>query len=92
MSQNKKLCAICLGLSLGIIWSVSLLLIGILSISDHGVAFVHSIGKFYIGYSPTWLGSLIGAAWGFLDAFIGGLVLAWLYNYFVKHCKICSID
>ena len=36
--------------------------------------------RVYIGYSFTPLGSIIGAAWGFVDWGIAGAVFAWLYN------------
>ena len=38
------------------------------------------IGRVYLGYSVTPLGSLIGLVWAFADWFIGGVVFAWLYN------------
>ena len=36
--------------------------------------------RMYIGYSFTPLGSVIGAAWGFVDWGIAGAIFAWLYN------------
>ena len=36
--------------------------------------------RIYIGYSFTPLGSVIGAAWGFFDWGIAGVIFAWLYN------------
>ena len=36
--------------------------------------------RVYIGYSFTPLGSVIGAAWGFVDWGIAGAIFAWLYN------------
>ena len=36
--------------------------------------------RVYIGYSFTPLGSVIGAAWGFVDWGIAGVIFAWLYN------------
>ena len=38
------------------------------------------IGQLYRGYRITPMGSLFGLVWGFCDAFIGGVVFAWLYN------------
>jgi len=35
--------------------------------------------RIYIGYSFTPLGSFIGAAWGFFDWGIAGVIFAWLY-------------
>ena len=36
--------------------------------------------RIYIGYSFTPTGSVIGAAWGFVDWGIAGAIFAWLYN------------
>jgi len=42
------------------------------------------ISSLYIGYAATLLGSIIGAIWAFVDGFIGGVIVAWLYNAFQK--------
>jgi hypothetical protein len=38
------------------------------------------LGRVYRGYNLTFTGSLIGAAWAFIDGLIGGGLFAWLYN------------
>jgi len=74
-----------LGLSLGIIWGLCAFLLGILSMAfNWGTKFVELFSSMYIGYDSTISGSLIGAAWGFVDAGIGGVLIAWLYNKFAK--------
>ena len=40
--------------------------------------------RIYIGYSFTPMGSVIGAAWGFVDWGIAGAIFAWLYNKIKK--------
>lgn len=40
------------------------------------------IGRIYIGYSITPIGSVMGLLWGFFDGLIGGGIFAWLYNLF----------
>lgn len=40
-------------------------------------------GQFFIGYRVTFLGSLIGFAYGFGSGFIVGYTVARLYNWFV---------
>jgi len=40
--------------------------------------------RIYIGYSFTPMGSVLGAAWGFVDWGIAGAVFAWLYNWIKK--------
>ena len=42
------------------------------------------LGRIYIGYSISPLGSTIGLLWGFVDGLIGGAVFAWLYNMIVS--------
>ncbi len=39
------------------------------------------LGRIYIGYAVTPLGSVIGLVWGFVDGLIGGAIFAWLYNF-----------
>jgi len=74
-----------LGLTLGIVWSASLLTMGILAMTiNYGVDFVNALGKFYLGYNMTIKGLIIGAIWGFFDAGIGGIVIGWLYNKLAK--------
>ena len=38
------------------------------------------LSRFYLGYRISPAGSLIGLGWALLDGWIGGFVLAWLYN------------
>ncbi|MHC4881957.1 MAG: bacteriophage holin [Planctomycetota bacterium] len=38
------------------------------------------LNRMYPGYTFTPVGSIIGLAWGFIDAGIGGAIFAWLYN------------
>ena len=45
------------------------------------------IGRVYPGYSISPLGSLVGLAYGFVDAAIGGAILAWLYNCLLGKCS-----
>lgn len=74
-----------LGLSCGIIWGFGAFILGILSmVFCWSTQFVELLSTMYIGYGPTIKGSLIGAAWGFVDAGIGGALIAWLYNKLSK--------
>ena len=69
------------GLACGIIWAAAAFFIGIWGGFYAPVATaVDFIGHFYIGYATGFVGAIIGAVWGFLDAGIGGAILAWLYN------------
>jgi hypothetical protein len=45
-----------------------------------GIGVVQVLSTLYIGYEP----SFVGAVWAFVDGFIGGAVLAWIYNKLVS--------
>jgi len=38
------------------------------------------LGRVYLGYSISPLGSLVGLIWALVDGLIGGAIFAWLYN------------
>lgn len=38
------------------------------------------LNQFFIGYSVTFFGSLIGAAYGFISGYLSGLLIGWIYN------------
>ena len=42
------------------------------------------LGQFFIGYRVTFLGSLIGFAYGFLSGFSVGYLVARIYNWVVE--------
>jgi anti-anti-sigma factor len=70
-------------LSGGILWGASVFLITWMKILGYG-ATLDVIKSYYIGYSVTPIGSLIGAVYGFLDLGIGCLIFALLYNKLAK--------
>lgn len=76
-----------LGMSLGIVWGLSMLLCGLLSMM-WGVAtpFVDLFSSIYIGFDSTVVGSIMGLVWGFVDGFIFGILIACIYNYCSCKC------
>lgn len=72
-------------LAVGIVWAVGAFILGITAMFfGWGSAWLELIASCYIGYKATLTGSIIGAVWAFFDAGIGALLVAWLYNKFVK--------
>jgi len=85
--MNSKLDVTAVGLAFGVTWAIGVILIGFyawLSTGESSTNLVNLVGKFYLGYTPTFIGSILGALWGFLDGFLGGIIFAWLYNKFSK--------
>jgi hypothetical protein len=81
----EKLNVKALGLSTGIIWGAAMFLLGLTNmVSGWGSGIEQAMATLYFGYKPTVLGSIIGGIWGFFDAGIGGVIVAWLYNKLSK--------
>lgn len=68
-------------LTSGIVWGAGVFLLTwwliLRGATTGGMSFLERV---YIGYAMTPVGSLIGTAWGFVDALIAGAIFAWLYN------------
>jgi hypothetical protein len=70
-------------LAFGLCWGGFLLIITLWIIFLEGSSDTTTfIGKFYLGYSLTPIGSIIGFIWGLIDGAIGGAIFAWIYNKF----------
>ncbi len=48
-----------------------------------GTELAAALSSLYIGFSPTFVGTIAGAVWAFVTGFAGGVMIAWLYNRFV---------
>ena len=77
MKINIKAMALTFGLFAGLsLFTITWWIILLEGSSDHPTF----IGKFYLGYSLTPVGSIIGFTWAFIDWMIGGAIFAWIYN------------
>ena len=77
-----KLKAVAFGLAGGILWGLSVFILTWLKIAGYGTE-LNLIKSYYIGYSVTPLGSIIGGVYGFFDMGIACLIFALIYNLFV---------
>ncbi len=74
---------IALGLTAGIIWGAAVMFATWwIVIRGSAGETIGALSNFYLGYSVTWLGGLVGLVWGFIDGFICGAIFACLYNLF----------
>ena len=70
-----------LGLSFGIVWAGVVFLTTLLSIpTGYAKGFLNLLTSFYPGYSISWLGSIIGLIYAFVDGSIAALVFGVIYN------------
>ncbi|WP_454780590.1 bacteriophage holin [Legionella sp. WA2022007384] len=90
--KGCKLSPVALGLAFGVLWGVSILVLGLIAYYyTYGRGFVVAVGSLYPGYEPSIQGSILGGIIGFIDAFITGVIIAWLYNVF-SCCKCVCCD
>ena len=73
-------------LTCGIFWGVSMFLmtLWVVNLGSGYNALLESFRSFYIGYTISNVGSVLGLIHGFLDGLIGGAIFVWIYNKLVK--------
>ena len=83
--MKNQLNALAAGLSMGSFWSISMLLCTIFAIKfDYADQFMEIMTDVYPGYEISGKGAVIGLLYGFVDGFLGGYLLVWLYNFFAQ--------
>ncbi len=73
-----------LAIGVGASWAFCMLFAGWISIFGWGNKFVELMSSVYVGFTPSFLGGIIGAIWGFIDGAIGGAIIAFVYNAVVR--------
>ena len=77
-----KLYPIRLGVTIGIIWGVSMILLALFTGKQYGSVLFKLVSQVYIGCSQkNILSKLICGLYGFIDGFITGALIALIYNY-----------
>lgn len=69
-----------LGIAIGVLWSLYILGAGLVAMFGWSTQLVTVLGSLYLGYGPSVVGAIVGAVWAFVDGFIAGVVIAWVYN------------
>jgi hypothetical protein len=86
LTRLARLNATILGIVLGLVFGLGLLIATLWLVVKGGPVVgpnLALLGEFFIGYSVTPLGSLVGFFYGFLTGFIIGFSIAAIYNWIV---------
>lgn len=77
-----------LALAGGIAWGIAIFLLTVwfLILGYEGLLLA-KLSRVYWGYSVSLGGAFVGLVWGFVDGLIGGALIAWLYNQFVRKAE-----
>ena len=82
--HHTTLGVVSFGLALGLTSAIFVFLLGLMAAwFGWGVELASTLSSLYIGYGPTFVGSISGAVWAFVDGLLFGVVVAWLYNRFL---------
>ena len=73
-----------LGIAIGVLWTIYVFFLGLVAMAGWGNSFVTTLSSLYIGYSASIIGAIIGGIWAFVDGFIAGAIIAWVYNKVAK--------
>tara|TARA_Y100000588_G_C14275838_1_gene934306 strand:- start:5178 stop:5474 length:297 start_codon:yes stop_codon:yes gene_type:complete len=91
--ENAKISPLAFGLTLGCTWGAAVLIVGGVHAvyPSYGGAFLDLVGSIYPGVDHGGSGTtghftnaLLATVYALLDGFGGGLVVAWLYNFFSR--------
>jgi hypothetical protein len=70
-----------LGIAGGILWGVMMFVMTLANIwFGYGTMWLALMADIYPGYEVTYIGSIVGLVYGFLDGFVGLFIIGWLYN------------
>lgn len=91
-SDCTSFCCCKLAVAIGLTGAIFTFIIGILGwLFGFGVEAIQASASMHPGFSPTFLGSIIGAVWAFVELFIFVIVAGFIYCKLVKICsKSCS--
>jgi hypothetical protein len=82
--QHLTLGVISFGLAVGLTSAIGVFVLGIMAAAfGWGVPLAAMLSSVYIGFGPTFVGSIAGAVWAFVDGLVAGVLIAWLYNRFL---------
>jgi hypothetical protein len=82
--HHATLGVISFGLALGLTWAIFVFILGLLAaMLGWGVVIAVALSSLYVGYGPTFVGSIAGAVWAFVNGLVAGALIAWFYNRFL---------
>lgn len=79
---KTRLGVLSLGLAIGLTAAIYVFLLGMAAgLFGWGILAVQVLSSMFIGYSPSFVGSIAGAVWAFVDGFVAGVLIAQVYNW-----------
>lgn len=87
MARNQHhttLGVVSFGLAVGTTSALLIFVLGIMAaFFGWGLAVAAALSTLFIGFGPTFVGSITGAVWAFVGGLVTGSLVAWFYNRFL---------
>ena len=78
----SKIHPLALGVSVGVLSGISAFFVGVMALLFYtGKPLVGMMGSMYITYNPSLTNCVLGAVVVSINAFIGGYITSWVYNF-----------
>jgi len=87
MEKSIKLSTIGLGISLGLAWSIGVLIVGVMALMMEQATvepFKNLFNIMYPGWGDTLGETLLMTVWSFTHGFVAGFLIGIFYNIFAK--------
>ncbi len=82
--HRATLGVISFGMAMGVTAAILVAALGIMaSFFGWGLAAAQILASVFIGFGPTFVGTITGAVWAFVIGLISGVIFAWHYNRFL---------
>ena len=81
MSNYAKIHPVSFGISWGLVWGLSVFALAFIpELLNYGSGIATALESIYPGFNTDFVGALIGFVLAFIDAGVGALVVAFIYN------------
>lgn len=81
----KKFNPAALAMAVGLLQVLLVLLVVIFAgLFEYAKDLLNLMSTLYFGLDTTFSGIIVGMFWAFVDGFVAGAIIAWLYNYFAR--------
>jgi hypothetical protein len=81
MSNYAKLHPVSFGISWGLVWGLSVFSLAFIpGLFNYGSGMATALESIYPGFNTDIVGALIGFVLAFIDAGVGALIIAFIYN------------
>lgn len=74
------------GLAMGTTFAIGMFALVLIMMQGWGTDALPLLAGFYKGTELSLSGAVVAAIWGFFDGLFGGIIFAWLYNWFNMKC------